>query len=563
MLFGGGVDNISNGDIKSSRKRKNTSADNTLPKKSKDEHIKVIKCSLRSIIRDDVIYNKIQDDVIEMSLLAREASLLLYWDLIQKLETGDDCSSFKASLPYFYMLLDGSKNKYELPTQYNDLRNDFGLKKYDKTLRSNLFVQLSRQYDVIFDNNLWMHGYNRVKKFLRKSYCIYDNRVLYRVLKYLFHPSADDAIHLEADDPVPVWPRGYFSGLKRKSGIKYLHDFYLMWDANAHFNFKNFKLIPVYRSGRLYVNYDQFAFHQMLSSVKLCPKIQNAHGKLVACKYNQIKVEDYLTFPSTSIKDKFHGSFSTDGVACSIKLDSKEKSICVSEKNLTSDAYIGIDPGSKLFIGGVFSKGNTHTNVKYSSRQYHHECGFTERKNKLKKYTRNIDEVIETNRPSNQTPLEYIRFELEHYLKKQAMYIQRRVARLKFDAYIKKQKTLASTINKNIIKGETSVTVFFGDATQASNSPIKGYVRNPHSQLIKALKHHPKVKLALVDEYKTTKTCSGCFQDDQHTVYGANKHRFSSCTRCKIVWNRDINAGNNIFLMGYYNLILKFYCTLR
>jgi hypothetical protein len=69
------------------------------------------------------------------------------------------------------------------------------------------------------------------------------------------------------------------------------------------------------------------------------------------------------------------------------------------------------------------------------------------------------------------------------------------------------------------------VTVFFGDATQPNNSPIKGYVRNPHSQLIKALKHHPKVKLALIDEYKTTETCSGCFQDDKHTVYEAKKHK--------------------------------------
>ena len=530
-------------------------------KKQKNEHIKIVKCSLRGIISNDEIYTKINEDVIEMSLLAREATLLVYWDLFRKLEAGDDISKF-ISLPYFYMLLDGSKNKYQIPTEYENLRNQFSLQKYDKKLKSNLFVQLSNQYDVVFDNNLWMHGYNRVRRFVKHLYSINDNRMLYRVMKYLFHSKQEAVNCLEQDDPIPMWPRGYFYGLKKKHGIKYIKDFYMIWKFNAENNIRNFKLIPVYRSGRLYINYDQFAFHQLLSSIKQCPKVTNATGKLVAVSYNQIKMKDYLNFPSEKLKSKFHGSFSTDGVACSLKFDSPTKPQ-IERTNFKSDAYMGIDPGSKIMLGGVFSKGDTHENVKYSSKQYHHDCGFNERKIKLKKFTLNIDETIESKRPTNQTPIEYVKFELEHFLQKQAMYIKRCVTRLRFDGYIRKQKTLANTINKNILKGEESVTVFFGNAKQPGNSPIRGYVRNPHSQLIRALEHHPKIKLAFIDEYKTTKTCSGCLEDDKHTVYGSNRHRFSSCTRCKIVWNRDINAGNNILLLGYYNLICKIYCTLR
>ena len=152
-------------------------------------------------------------------------------------------------------------------------------------------------------------------------------------MKYLFLPIKNGNC-LEVDDPVPMWPRGHFYGLKKKSGNKYLNDFYMIWKFNAEYNLKNFNLIPLYRNGRLYINYNEFAFYEMLS-----------------------------------------------------------------------------------------------------------------------KYTLNVDEMIETNRPHNQTPLEYIRFELEHYLRKQAVYTQLRVVRLKFDAYIKKQNTCFNN-QQNIIKHE-------------------------------------------------------------------------------------------------------------
>ena len=37
---------------------------------------------------------------------------------------------------------------------------------------------------------------------------------------------------------------------------------------------------------------------------------------------------------------------------------------------------------------------------------------------------------------------------------------------------------------------------------------------------------------------------------DEHLV-SKSPHRFSFCKKCKIVWNRDVNAGLNILKIGY------------
>ena len=105
--------------------------------------------------------------------------------------------------------------------------------------------------------------------------------------------------------------------------------------------------------------------------------------------------------------------------------------------------------------------------------------------------------------------------------------------------------------------------VFLGNTKQTSNSPMKGYVKSPHSYLRHSLMIHPKVTLIEIDEDYTTKTCAICSTKEPlknvkipdelkgFRVYrGKDKHRWSYCRECGIVWNRDINAGLNILRRG-------------
>jgi len=89
--------------------------------------------------------------------------------------------------------------------------------------------------------------------------------------------------------------------------------------------------------------------------------------------------------------------------------------------------------------------------------------------------------------------------------------------------------------------------VYYGDASIAANSPIKGYVRVPGKLLKEKLKLHPRVRVIMVDEFRSSKLCSLCYQEVQ---IPKSPHRFVSCPSCKNVFNRDINAANNMLTLG-------------
>jgi transposase len=78
---------------------------------------------------------------------------------------------------------------------------------------------------------------------------------------------------------------------------------------------------------------------------------------------------------------------------------------------------------------------------------------------------------------------------------------------------------------------------------------------------------HPKITVFNVDEYCTTKLCSKCHSvllspPSRRNEYGMRKvglelvlrpakpHRYKFCTKCRMVWNRDINAAINILELG-------------
>lgn len=51
----------------------------------------------------------------------------------------------------------------------------------------------------------------------------------------------------------------------------------------------------------------------------------------------------------------------------------------------------------------------------------------------------------------------------------------------------------------------------------------------------------------MIDEFRSSKLCSLCYQEVQ---IPKSPHRFVSCQSCKKVFNRDINAANNMLTLG-------------
>ncbi|KAG0967070.1 hypothetical protein G6F25_006440 [Rhizopus arrhizus] len=55
-----------------------------------------------------------------------------------------------------------------------------------------------------------------------------------------------------------------------------------------------------------------------------------------------------------------------------------------------------------------------------------------------------------------------------------------------------------------------------------------------------------------IDEFKTSKTCSSCFFDDLKVVKtpGFKGKGVLSCSKCKKVWQRDVNAATNMMTIS-------------
>ncbi|CAO1438378.1 unnamed protein product [Diamesa hyperborea] len=421
---------------------------------------------LNKCIKDETLLLKIQNDVEEISRLSYEASLYIYYDIMEKLEENSDFTfdSPIRFLDYFYCLPNTDKHK---PTiSYSTIRSNLGLRlNYDKSYKSNLFVGMANMYEVTFENNIWMHGWHRVKRFLSKTNDTATRKDLYNSTMYLFSNDETFTIASTITTLPQHWIRGYFSNLKRKTVLySRLRDFYFIWTLNYTNGWKNFKLVPTYKLGRRHINYDTSAFYQLLCSCSLVPKVLNPKKtKMINSSASHfqanVKWDDYLHIPKNK---EYSGSFSTDGVTCCMHLKrTKRKELPVNEEKIVrpADTYIGIDPGLRLFLGGVrvvggnpYVKDNI-THIKYKSSRYHFECGFASRKVKLKKWTKE-QQIIEKDRPVEQTWKEYIIYALKYMNQLQTLFLPKKIARLKFDAYIRRNKTIAKTesINKRNIR---------------------------------------------------------------------------------------------------------------
>jgi transposase len=510
-----------------------------------DEKINTLKHGLNKFIKGPFhlqILNRIEQDVIEMSNLAFEASRLIHFTIYSKLIT-DGSNDFKSInfLNYFYQLKIGSPCKYELSQQYESMRN--GLPKYDGTFKSNIFIDLANGYKTVFHNNIWMHAYPRVRKLLKKLNPEASNSQIYTNLSYLFDQTSK---HEKSLNFHFAWPKAHFHNIKQRP-MSFVYDFFKIQQLNEQNEWKNFTLVPLYKAGRKHIQYDRRAFHALLCALKIVPKKLNEKGRPVQVTDREFDWNEFI-----NVKANFHGSFTTDGVSVCVKYDRKKVQIKPSNIRNNFDCEIGMDPGLRLFIAAVKNPNGQYENVKILNATYQYENGSHTRKMKRIKWTKKQDELIEKDRDpeiSSMSPTKYkefVKFELKWMKKKQLLYNQKKIARLKLDEYVRKHKTVCSYVNQ-LVGSAKKVGVYYGDASIAANSPIKGYVRVPGKLLKEKLKLHPRVRVIMVDEFRSSKLCSLCYKELQ---IPKSPHRFVSCPSCKNVFNRDINAANNMLTLG-------------
>lgn len=616
-----GGEDVSTSNTKSDKKDKQgkkragvITSDPPRPKKQKgrgddeveeeDSFIQTIKSGIKSRILNGRIVAGIKQDVLVVSNFAYEYAILFRWFALEKLENG--CEIIEMDfLHCLYMLLGKVKRdvkaRYDpIPPDYKQIRDRLNLPLYDNTLKGNHYYFVKDQFITCVKNNVWMHGYSRVKKLFKKLSPQLPFSDLKAVLEKLFKEVEDDGESLMpqalADQLAATFAfefnRGCFVDIKQEP-LRFLGVFYEIQCLNQFEGYENFDLIPQYKRGVKHIQFDMETFHCLLRRLKLCPQIDNptdkpkgnprgwkskvniARNKLVWSDYLSMTRKEALRFkrPACGKSKAVAGSFTTNGVEICMRFNKPQYTKPLAKSTKVPDAFIGLDPGKRLFYGATKVEAKDidtfkpYKNFTLPNKTYQHECGNQIRKKRLLRLTSDVERVIREDRDHQPECLdhkgtacykEYAAFQLKHMAEKEEAYCKHKVTRLKFDKHIRTNKALSEEVKK-LVGDSEHMEAYFGNGSSPANCPIKGYVRLPNKGFKKKLADHPKVSLISTDEFRTTKLCSIC----HHVNYvPKNKHRFVKCTNkeCKRlkdgqkfrrVFNRDVNASNNILKNGY------------
>lgn len=538
-----------------------------------------VKCGLNSKCIDKDLLRQIQLDVVEMSKLLVEMSIYTHYMLNKNWRRGDFTKP--KFLDYFYALSTTGKQSRKndtIDTGYRNLRQGNVKNIANRSNKSNPIVFAAKQYQTIFNNNISMHAYSRIKRFL--NLFDKDKKRLYETLDYLFNSSSTNEPNAYLIDRMVEYLQYDYTRILTIKTKPYDHIrlFYTLQRFNSKFGLRNFALIPIYKHGLHHIRYDT---QSLFSCLKGLHKIAG------------IKREDFTTdqwsnwfkLPESKTH-KFHGAISTDGVAVTFSMErpiakptkNVDKQANIVElndesylnriknnlssqslpgRNLHYEVYIGLDPGLKLMYGGT-ERGTIEmleqkTTIKIKSSKFRSISGAISRKYSHQNITKNIEEDTRSTISPMQTDYEqYTRHRLKWFDAKQDVYGQRKVARLKFKKFICVEAAAHKTV-KSIIKHRKAL-VFIGASKIAANSPMRGYVRSPQRALLKAFRIHADV--VLVDEFRTTMLCS---QKNCHQMVKTSKSpkRYQFCKNCGTNWNRDVNAGNNILYVGLQKLLQR------
>ena len=286
-------------------------------------------------------------------------------------------------------------------------------------------------------------------------------------------------------------------------------------------------------------------------------------------------------------KYDFYHMIETDGISCSIIFKRKDLKTSYKPKSekLVIEVYIdnikdytrlkekkivAIDPGKSDLIYCVDSA-SKDTNVYRYTQDRRRKIGKSKRFNKLtinmkrkekidgKKVQELEDELSKLNRKSLNFEKfkEYVRQKnlLNVYLKK--FYSREIFRKFKLDTFINIQRDEQNMINEFKTKygNPEDVVICFGDFEQKKHMKFKEPTKGKG---MRTLFRKYKYEVYLVDEFRTSCTCSKCeggkcerflyrenprpFRKGETLVWGLLK-----CQTCGSVWNRDRNGASNIY----------------
>ena len=294
---------------------------------------------------------------------------------------------------------------------------------------------------------------------------------------------------------------------------------------------------------------------------------------------------------------RFNCEIKTDGVGCSFNLvewraTSKYTEMTAEEKQTRREKreaaqlaslppadqirWIGADPGRKDMMTAVDDQqGSFQTSFNLSAKAYYHQSKFTERK-EWKERQLKADEELEKfvlALPTSKTVCaEATQIYLQH-LHTHAAEMERRfdlecrrsTRHKRWRSYIHKYKTLDAYCSRLYNQeNKHNTVVAYGDASFCHTS--KGHVASLKGNWIKhRLEKVHGIHVLMTKEYNSSQVCSACHHDKKLTGLGSKrdptyhlynyahvsrKHFVRRCTNCLMIWQRDVNAANDMITIA-------------
>lgn len=385
----------------------------------KDQDVMTIKCGLKSFLTNDEnggLKGKFEETVLEVSPWMVEVSLYVHFKINKLLSDNNQDAIFaefqvnnsnKKFLDEFYELsIDNGKTKsnYQIDKDYEKIRNKFNLPLYNRSGKGNTFNFAAETFLTNFKNNIWMHGYTRIKGFLRHMHPDIDN---FDTMDYLFNEKSnrtpnDTLLTTIKKQLIP--PDNSFRSIK-KNWYGYVPTFWKLQRIYEVHKIRNFRLVPQFSHGRKSVRFDTQTMHALRNSYKpkSIPHKERSTKELVWPKdlfaYEKFE-SSYQENGETKSGRRFDFSITTDGIAVSLKMErfkedkgeDTEKSaenfrgIVVDKlKKAKYERIIGNDPGMKspIYLNAVHLETGEQTRTNYSARTFRHESGEFHRKGKM------------------------------------------------------------------------------------------------------------------------------------------------------------------------------------
>lgn len=568
-----------------------TSADASSSAVVTKEQVRTIVTGLQGFIRQNFevrIRQLIQLEVRELSAIMNEYAVYVHFIFNAARSNQEMCNKYfngpkKNNFQILLRLLYEVTGKVDRDPDYEAIRRNRinnGMR-YDVKLRSCILQEQVKLYQTVLENNIRKHMYKRLVKYFT---CIPDQngRVMERreaighvkmVLSGEFY-----------DERLGVW---FIKDWKTKDNLfGYIPMLFRIQEAlfnNA--NVKSFIVIPQLKAKAhhvLYTNSGLHEFYQRNRVVLGLPSMKRA-------EFMATKREQWQRFFDITRFENANNTFrciSTNSVKVCVLMNRKVVEVTTAsprdpgiaghfinidgnqlQHNVPNyDNIMGGDPGIRLIIGGVryaVKEERPYEIVKEKSINLHHDAGYFSRKRKFGNYMAGGDMVEDEARIHRLQYYDargihiscmshdytaYVNYKVEFMTKRLSLYTQNKAIRLEFDSYIRYHQATTQLVNRLCPPGQRTL-MFLGGSFQPADAPIKGYIKPGQQRLLNKLVNCPRVTVKLVDEFRTSITCSSCHsQLEKRSRTGRARGMY--CPSCKVIWNRDVNAGRNMITAG-------------